>query len=252
TYGHRENELFPTASMIKVPIMIGVYDGIANGVLEYQQKLMFDDQIQYAYGSDLVGSLKIGSEITLSKLVFLMISTSDNTASLWAQNLAGTGEHINTIMEQNGYTKTKVNSRTPGREKAYESYGWGQTTTKEMVAIFTDIAEENILNSAACQDMQRTLSNQYWNSEGLSQIPPFVQTLAKSGAVSHSRSETILVYAPSGTYCFSIISKNQLDQSWASDNEGFAVLRTISKLLWEHFEPESPYLVPQDAYEFSK
>jgi beta-lactamase class A len=87
--------------------------------------------------------------------------------------------------------------------------------------------------------MYRVLTRIYWNGEALSRIPPYVQAASKQGALDRSRSETVLVNAPHGDYIFSVITKNQEDQSWGSDNEGFVLLRDISGMLWDYFEPRS-------------
>ena len=57
-----------------------------------------------------------------------MLTTSDNTASLWLQSLAGTGTRINKIFDSLGLVYARVNSGTPGREENRKLYGWAQTT----------------------------------------------------------------------------------------------------------------------------
>jgi beta-lactamase class A len=47
----------------------------------------------------------------------------------------------------------------------------------------------------------------------------------------------VLVNAPSGDYVFCVITKNQEDQRWKDDNEGTVLIRKVSKLLWDHFNP---------------
>ena len=74
--------------------------------------------------------------------------------------------------------------------------------------------------------------------------------MSKQGAINASRSEVVLVHAPHGDYVFCVITKNQQDQSWDDDNQGFVLLRDVSKILWEHFEPQSPYLSPGAATRF--
>ncbi len=54
------------------------------------------------------------TKLPLNKLTLLSITTSDNTASLWLQSLAGTGTVINQWLASNGFDSTRVNSRTPG------------------------------------------------------------------------------------------------------------------------------------------
>jgi len=86
--------------------------------------------------------------------------------------------------------------------------------------------------------MYRVLTRIYWNDTALSQIPPYVQAASKQGAVDESRSEVVLVNAPHGDYVFCVITKNQTDVSWKYENEGFELIRAVSHLLWEHFEPD--------------
>ncbi len=75
----------------------------------------------------------------------------------------------------------------------------------------------------------------------MSQLPPTVQAASKQGAVDQSRSEVVLVNAPSGDYVFCVITKDQQDERWTPDNEGYALLRRVSALLWRYFEPGHPW-----------
>jgi beta-lactamase class A len=96
--------------------------------------------------------------------------------------------------------------------------------------------------------MYRHLTRSYWNAEALSQIPPWVQAASKQGFVDHSRSETVLVNAPSGDYVFSVITKDQADSSYDASNAGFTLIRKVSALCWKHFEPRHPF-VPAEGVE---
>ena len=177
-----------------------------------------------------------------------MISVSDNTASLWLQALAGTGTSINRWLEENGFHHTRVNSRTPGREEMRSIYGWGVTTPREMAGLLALIRGGKAVSPAASEEMYRILSKSYWDREGLSQIPPTVQAASKQGAVNASRSEVVLVNAPSGDYVFCVITKHQEDQSWKKENEGFVLIRNISRLLWKYFEPTSNWDPPEVGF----
>ncbi|HSR38517.1 MAG TPA: serine hydrolase, partial [Phnomibacter sp.] len=84
------DSVFPTASTVKVPILVGIFEKLEKGELNYHDKLTYRDSLFYA-GEDILGSFKDGEQIELSKVIMLMCTTSDNTASLWLQSLAGTG-----------------------------------------------------------------------------------------------------------------------------------------------------------------
>ncbi len=234
------DSVFPTASMIKVPILLGVIDKINKGELNYHQPIIYKDSLLYA-GVDILGSYKNNEQVELSKVIMLMLITSDNTASLWLQSLAGTGTRINEILQELGCSNTRVNSRTPGREENRTTYGWGQTTPFEMANIIERIYRKQIFNDSSCIRMMRLLGRNYWDEQGLSAIPPTVEVFSKNGAVNASRSEVMLVNAPHHPYVVCIITKNNKDQSWDANNEAWTLTRKLSSLLWRYFEPKMKF-----------
>lgn len=234
------DSIFPTASMIKVPITAGVFDQIEKGELDYHAQLTYKDSLYYA-GEDILASFKNNEKIWLSKVLMLMITTSDNTASLWSQSLAGGGIAINELMSAYGLLNTRVNSRTSGRQTNWQKYGWGQTTPREMATLLTLIRDGKLISPAASERIYRNLIRIYFDHEALSQIPPYIQVASKSGAVNEARSEVALVNAPHGDYVFCIATKNQKDISWTSNNEGTTLIRKLSKMLWHYFEPQSKW-----------
>lgn len=231
--------LFPTASMIKVSIQCGLMDKIEKGELKYNQKLAYRDSLLYA-GEDILGSFKDKDTIQLSKVAMLMITMSDNTASLWLQKLVG-GDYINNWLQQNGFKVMRVNSRVAGREAIRKIYGWGVSTPFEMSRLFEMIYSGKAVSAAASERMVRNMARIYWDEVALSQIPPYVHTISKQGAVDEARSETVLVNAPGGDYVFSIMTNHNKDQSWKPTNEADVLIKNISALLWHYFEPKSSW-----------
>jgi len=228
--------VFPTASIVKIPILLGIMEKMQKGELGYHQSFIYKDSLLYA-GSDILGSFKHNESIELSKLLLLMLTTSDNTASLWLQSIAGTGVRINEIIDSLGFVLTRVNSRTPGREENRNIYGWGQTSPREMATILEKIYRKEIFSDSSCIRMMRMLSRNYWDEEAISQVPPSIEVFSKNGAVNASRSEVLLVNAPHQPYVFCIITKNNRDQSWDAYNEAWVLTRKLSAMLWKYFEP---------------
>jgi beta-lactamase class A len=228
--------IFPTASIIKVPILIGIFDKIDSGVYTYHQPLMYRDSMAHG-GSGLMQFFKDSSETVLNVAITLMLSHSDNTAARWCEKLAGGGITINKWLADHGFVFTRLNSRTPGREENAKQFGWGQTTPREMANLMVMIREGKAVSQAASQRMYRDLTHIFWDEYALSQIPPYVQTASKQGMVNDSRSEAVLVNAPHGDYVFYIATKNNKDQRWKPDNEAWQLARNVSALLWNYFEP---------------
>ena len=234
---YNADTIFPTASIVKIPIMIGIMNKIQNRELDFHQVMIYKDTLKYDPGEDILASFKPDEKIQLSKLMLLSISLSDNTASLMLQGIAGGGMRINEIMDSLGYINTRVNSRTPGREQNREIYGWGQTTPREIARLMEQIAEGRILSQRSSDRMLRTLGRQYWDEDAISQIPPNIYVASKSGALDECRNELLYVNAPH-PYIFSIFTKNNTDQSWEYNNEAWVLTRKLSALLFKYYNPD--------------
>ncbi len=234
------DSLFPTASIIKIPIMIAVMNGIKQHEFEFHQEFIYQDTLKYDPGEDILASFRPCEKIQLSKLLLLSISLSDNTASLMLQGIAGGGKRINRLMDSLGYRYTRVNSRTAGRENERLQYGWGQTTPREITGIMEQIVKKKLLDLGSSDRMLRTLGKQYWDEEAVSQIPPDIFVASKSGAVDQSRNEILYVNAPH-PYIFSIFTKNNTDSSWSYNNEAWVLTRKLSSLLLHYFNPGISY-----------
>src|SRR5688500_14924674 len=72
--------VFPTASIVKVPILLGIMDKIQKGELAYDSTFVYKDSLLYE-GEDILGAFKNNEKILLKKVMMLMLTTSDNTAS---------------------------------------------------------------------------------------------------------------------------------------------------------------------------
>lgn len=249
--GINSDTIFPTASVVKIPILIGVFKQIKAGNLHLNDTLVYDVERIYG-GSGLMQFYKDSTVTDLRTLASLMITMSDNTASLWCQELSGGGVEINKTMADLGLVHTRVNSRTEGRTKDWERYGWGQTTPREMVSLLIKMRNRTLVDAASSDEMYRLMTNSFYTDYSLSQIPPYVQTAAKQGMVDGSRSELVMVNAPHGDYVFYIATKNNTDETWDFDNEAWELQRSVSAFLWHYFEPESDWTPASGATDLVK
>ncbi|MEX6688613.1 serine hydrolase [Danxiaibacter flavus] len=226
--------VFPTASIVKIPILLGIMRKIQDGELKYHQRVVYKDSLYYSEGDDILSNFKEGSQIELSKVMMLMLTISDNCASLWLQGLSGSGTRINQILDSMGLKSTRVNSRTPGREQNRSVYGWGQTSPREIAWVMEQIVNGRVFTKEASDKMLRLLSRQYWDEEAISQIPAGVFVADKNGAVDASRNEILYVNGKKAPYILSIFTKNNKDNSWEPTNEAWVMTRKISALVWKY------------------
>ena len=232
--------IFPTASIVKVPILAGVFQKISNGELQLNKGYQYSVNRAYG-GSGLMQFYKDSAQTDLSTMISLMLTYSDNVTSIWLQELAGGGAEINVLMDKLGLDNTKVNSKTVGREDNWKKYGWGQTTPKEMATLFALIREGKVIDARHSDKMYRYLKNQFYNERSLSQIPAHINTISKTGSVNQARGEVVLINAPHGDIVFCILTKNNKDQSWTDSNEAEELTRKIANTIWNHYEPKNAF-----------
>ena len=148
----RGDETFSTASLIKVPILVTVYDLVEKGMLSLDDELTVL-KIDKVPGSGLLQHLHDGMRITVRDAAVLMITISDNTAT----NLLLDRIIIRRVwdkMEALGLNNTKVHSKSFLRiaSVAMDSsvkYGLGVTTPNEMATLFELMAQGKAVSPAA-------------------------------------------------------------------------------------------------------
>jgi beta-lactamase class A len=102
-------ELFQSASLIKIPILISVLMANKNGEIDLEQQITISQENKVG-GSGVLQALSNHLSMTVKDLMTLMISVSDNTATNILIDLLGM-DAINASMKEIGYEKTKLNRK---------------------------------------------------------------------------------------------------------------------------------------------
>ena len=76
------DSLFPTASIVKVTILVGVMDKVNIGELGYHQEVVFRDSLRYS-DFDIQAAYRDSQKTEISKLVMLMMTMTDNSAGVY-------------------------------------------------------------------------------------------------------------------------------------------------------------------------
>jgi beta-lactamase class A len=221
----RGDETFSTASLIKVPILVTLYD------LAEQKQLSLDDpltvlKIDQVPGSGVLQFMKPGLTLTVNDAAALMIVLSDNTAT----NLLLDRIIIRRVwqkMEALGLPHTKVHSKTFLRisSVAMDSsvkYGLGVSTPNEMARLFELLAQGKAVNAKADSTMLALLAN---NADG-ELMQRNIDGLAaphKTGATDSVRTECALFRLQSRVVACGFTKQNA-DIRWLVDNEAQVAL----------------------------
>lgn len=216
----RGDETFPTASLIKVPILVTLYDLAAKGAISLDDPLTVL-KIDQVPGSGVLRFLHTGAVLTVHDAAWLMITLSDNTAT----NLLLDRIIIRRVwekMESLGLMHTKVHSKTFLRisSVAMDSsakYGLGVSTPNEMAQLFALLVRGAAVSPAADSAMLEILEHTA-DVQMLERFLDGVRSAHKTGAVDDARTECSLLHLRSRVV-MCVFTKQNADRRWVIDNE---------------------------------
>ncbi len=216
----RGDETFPTASLIKVPILVTVYDLVAKGQLSLDDPLTVL-KIDQVPGSGIIQFLHNGTVLTVHDAAWLMSTISDNTATnllldriiirrVWAK------------MDSLGLNHTRVHSKSFLRNSSVAmdssvKYGLGVTTPNEMARLFELMARGKAVSPAADSAMLDILEHNTTDFM-LQRYAGGARAAHKDGETDAVRTECTLWYLRNRVVAC-VMSKENKDQRWILDNE---------------------------------
>jgi beta-lactamase class A len=228
----RGDETFSTASLIKVAILVTLFDLIE------QKKIALDDPltvlaIDQVPGSGVLQFFKPGATLTVGDAAWLMMTLSDNTAT----NLLLDRIIIRRVwekMEALGLPHTKVHSKSFLRiaSVAMDSsvkYGFGVTTPNEMATLFELIARGKAVSPAADSIMLRMLENGD-NAALLLRYAAGVRSAHKWGGTDQVRTDCALFFRASRVVAC-VLTKENEDRSWRVDNEAQVTIARMGEAI---------------------
>src|SRR5687768_17518291 len=228
----RGDETFPTASLIKVAILVTVYDLVAKGELSLNDPLTVL-KIDQVPGSGVAQHLHPGTILTVHDAAWLMITISDNTTT----NLLLDRIIIRRVwdkMEALGLKHTKVHSKSFRRNSSVAmdssvKYGLGVTTPNEMARLFELLARGKAVDPVSDSTMLDILRHN--NDDTLLQrFAGGARAAHKTGATDAVRTECSLFYLRNRVVAC-VMTKENKDQRWVLDTEPQLTIANMGKAI---------------------
>jgi beta-lactamase class A len=249
------DEPFPTASTIKLAVMCAVFDELSSPssrFKSYYDARKYDDSTSIS-GSGFIQRFKNGTNIEIKELLHFMITVSDNTGTNMLVEALGGLQPVNDWLMNHGFKTTRMASTVGGKiiwdPKMRETWGLGVTTPNEMRRLCEMILNGKAGTTSATDEMLRLLGHQYFDGGIAAEVPPVVWVGSKSGALNRSRSDNAIVASPNGMYILSIYTRENQDSSWKNSNEADTNIRKVSRLVYKHYNPKSPWTRPPGTEE---
>jgi beta-lactamase class A len=197
--GRRADEPFPTASLVKVPILVTLFSLVEQGRISLDDELTLL-RIDQVGGSGQMQYLHDGAVVTVRDAAWFMITLSDNTATNLILDRIAIGR-VSAKMDSLGLRRTRVHHKVFLRAvssvapDSSAKYGLGVTTPNEMARLMELLARGQAVNPRADSVMLDIMAH----TEDGAQMQRFVSDLRaphKTGSDDGIRTECALWTLP--------------------------------------------------------
>jgi beta-lactamase class A len=248
TYQLRGGAPVPTASTIKLPIMIELFAEAEAGKLDWNQKLTLTEQDKTP-GSGVLTEFSGGDAFPIRDLMHLMIVVSDNTATNLILERIG-GNAVNARMARLGLRQTAVMRKImqgnkisgitdEGSKPGNAQWGTGRSCPHDMVILLEKLYHGDLVSNAASNEMITVLKRQQ-SHDGAGRDLNNTVIASKSGALDHLRSDVAIIYSQQGPIAMAITVNNIPEVNYGADNPGNLLISRLSEILKDELTPKNP------------
>lgn len=240
--GRREDEVMPTASLIKIAVLVTLYATIE------QRRLALDDRVTYGpehrcLGSGVLSKLSFGVEMTVRDAAVLMMTISDNSATNMCIDLVGL-DAVRQTMDACGCPNTQLFRRLGDRSAGIDARKMSVSTAAETVQLMTMIAQHEAVSAEASEDMLRIMRRSDYRHELSALLPwnemnmlgdPAVSWVAEKGGsfLNGVRTCGAVFKGPRGSFVMSAFCEGGNSATSGRNHEGNATLGALGKAAWD-------------------
>ncbi len=218
TAGVRDGEMFNSASVIKIPVLVRAFQMADRGEINLDERITIRKE-DIRGGSGIFRYHDPGLQPTFRDVLLQMVITSDNTATDLSIAKVGGVAKVNAWLKEKGYANgqrlvqttgdlfAKYNALTPtddrnGKTNSDKTYWLGEITPKGVGVMLEAIEKKTIASSASCESMLRMMRAQQAGQRRLNhfiQVPvahktgDFPPVLANDVGIIYARTGPIVV-----------------------------------------------------------
>lgn len=238
-----EDRVMPTASLIKVPVLVALYTAAA------ARRCALDDRISYGaehrcLGSGVLSKLTPGVTMVVRDAAVLMMTISDNSATNMCIDLIGL-DSVNSTMRALGLEQTTLFRRLGDRGGGLDARAMSVSTAGEMARLMTLIVEHRCVSAEASEDMLRIMRRTDYRHELSSELPwnemnmlgddPKAAWVAEKGGsfLNGVRTGAAVFTGPRGSFVLSAFCEGGTGPGAGRAAEGNRTLGRLGRLAWD-------------------
>lgn len=226
---YRGDERVPTASVIKLPILVHIALAAQGGELDWGEQLALDDVVKAA-GTGILKHLSAGLAVSVRDLCVLMTALSDNTATNMLIDRVGI-DAVNGRMAALGLRETRLLRRAFAPDTpASRPYGLGVTTAHEMAGLLALIARRQLGDEAAGDEVLGMLAMQQDRAAIPRMLPEGWQYAGKTGSNADLRADAGVLTGPGGRrVVLAVFAAGLPTVDWGVDNAGLLAIARLAR-----------------------
>lgn len=217
------NELYPAASIIKLPVLVRMFKSIeANQFTIYDEMKMTEPY--RSLGSGNLQYSQAGRSYTMDYLAKIMIQDSDNTSTNMIMAKLGGMDDVNIGLRDWGMSQTYVRTWLP------DLNGTNKTTAAEMAKLLYNLDNPGFLNINSREyiiDYMSHVKNDRLVQAGLGDGALFIH---KTGDIGTMLGDAGIVFAPNGKKYIVVILAKRPHNSY----QGKEFIVKASELIYKH------------------
>ena len=229
---------FHAASTMKVPVQIEVWRRIQSGNLTADSTLKVQNSFRsivdgtpYRIEEDSDDAIygRLGEQMTISELVYQMITVSSNLATNLLIDFLGARSIQNTV-DSLGASGMRV-LRGVEDLKAYDLGLSNSTTAPSMATLMEAISQGEAVDPAADSSMVAVLLDQRFNEMIPSGLPEDVSVAHKTGQITRIHHDAAIIYPPDSASYILVILIEGLNDEVKSAELGAEITRVVHATL---------------------
>lgn len=231
------DEKFETASTIKVYILAALFDAIGQGKASLKDMLTCEERF-WIDGSGILGSLEVGTTLSVKNVATLMIIVSDNIATNMLIDYLGI-DNINACIQKLGCKDTVLHNVLDFAKY----HQLGTTTPRDYASLFAQVARGTLVSAEASAEMLAIFRQQHYNTMLTHDFPQFyldceetgeperIWVASKSGSMNACRNDGGIVHTPYGEYVIVLMNKDFHDIIEYNDHPSMVYGARVSRMI---------------------
>jgi beta-lactamase class A len=244
---YQAHTTFPTASVIKLAVLITLMQQCESGQLSLDEPLMLR-RADNIGGSGLLQYLTPGLTMPVRDWAFLMMNISDNLATNVLIDHVGL-KNIQAWLAEAGYDDVRLQRKIDFGQLARDQKELGTATPYGLTRLAAAIFRRQVVSPAACDEMLRMMDKV--GADRIGRYLPFepygsdvpeeekLRLAGKTGTLAGTRTQTAVVWRGAGEKArgFAItvmVEGDPTPETWSADAAGVLLIGRIARAVYDH------------------